>query len=436
MDTRKAETQELPVSAPPPNGKAEAPPAEPEKKEGNPNIRRIAILVGAIVVILLLIWGVRYFLYARTHQTTDDAKVDADAVAVTSKLSERVANILVDSDQQVRKGQLLVQLDDQDERSRLLQAQGAVAAQRAQAAAAQANVSLTQQTVSAQNQESQGGITQAQSGISNAQANVAQAQAGVVQAQAAVPAALQALNRANADLRRTQSLVSTGDLPRQQLDAARANAAAAQSQYQEALANVNAAQARVEAAQSGIGAAQGQLSTAAGKLQESADPSRVAASQAQANAQYASVGSLQAQLQLAKDQLSYTRITSPIDGYVGAKNVEVGATVAPGITLMTIIPSTNVYITANFKETQVGDMHPGQPVDIKVDAYKGVDFHGHVIAINPASQNTYSLVPAQNASGNFIKVTQRIPVKIGIDNPPADKPLRPGMSVETSVQVK
>jgi len=134
--------------------------------------------------------------------------------------------------------------------------------------------------------------------------------------------------------------------------------------------------------------------------------------------------------------LSETRIVSPVDGFVGEKNVQIGQTVGAGTPLMTIIPSKDIFITANFKETQIGVMHPGQPVDIKVDAYKGTDFHGHVISINPASQNTYALVPSQNASGNFIKVTQRIPVKIAIDNPPADKPLRPGMSVETSVKVK
>jgi membrane fusion protein (multidrug efflux system) len=328
---------------------------------------------------------------------------------VTSKISERVAGIYVDTNQEVHKGQLLVALDDRDERSRLQQAQAAVTAQRAQAAAAQSNVALTQQTVAAQAIQGLGGIAQAQSGAANASATAGAAQAAVVAAQAGVPAAQQALSRAQADYNRTQSLVSTGDIPRAQLSAAQA--------------------------QAGSGA-QGALQTAQGRYQESTAPARLAASQAQANAAYANVGSLQAQLALAKDQLTETRIVSPVDGYVGEKNVDVGQTIGPGTPLMAIIPSKNIFITANYKETQIGDMRPGQPVDIKVDAYKGVTFHGHVISINPAAQNTYALVPAQNASGNFIKVTQRIPVKIGIDNPPADKPLRPGMSVETSVKVK
>ncbi|GAC1392453.1 MAG: hypothetical protein NVSMB31_10600 [Vulcanimicrobiaceae bacterium] len=406
--------------------------------------------VAAVVVIALLIWGVRFFSYARSHQSTDDARIDAAIVSVTSKISERVDSIFVATDQPVHKGQLLIGLDNHDEQARLDQAQAAVNAQRAQAAAAQATVSLTQQTVAAQALEGLGGIAQAQSGISSAQSNVsaAQGQAGAAQAavtsaQAAVPAAQQALARANADFNRAQSLVSSGDLPRQQLDAARANQAAAQAQYEGALAGVAAARERLVSAQaqaggasSGIGAAQGSLQTAQGRYQEQTSPSRVAASQAQANAAYANVASLQAQLSLARRQLNETKIYSPVDGYVGEKNIEIGQTIGPGSTLITIIPSKDIFITANFKETQVGDMHAGQPVDIKVDAYHGVDFHGHVIAINPASQNTYSLVPAQNASGNFIKVTQRIPVKIGIDSPPADKPLRPGMSVEASVKVQ
>lgn len=422
------------------NGSAAAPaPAAVEKtpREVNPNTRRIMVVVGAVALVAILIWGLKWFAYARTHQSTDDARVDAQTVSVTSKISERVAAVLVDTNQEVRKGQLLIQLDDNDERSRLQQAQAAVTAQRAQAAAAQSNVALTQQTVAAQALEGLGGIAQAQSGAENASANASAAQAGVAAAQAAVPAAQQALTRAQADYNRTQSLVASGDIPRAQLDAARANAAAAQSQYNEALANVQAARDRLAAAQSQAGAgAQGALQTAQGRYQESTSPARIAASQAQANAAYANVGSLQAQLALAKDQLAQTRILAPVDGYVGEKNVDIGQTIGPGSPLITIIPSKNIFITANFKETQIGDMRPGQPVDIKVDAYKGTTFHGHVISINPASQNTYSLVPAQNASGNFIKVTQRIPVKIGLDNPPADKPLRPGMSVETSVQVK
>jgi len=197
-----------------------------------------------------------------------------------------------------------------------------------------------------------------------------------------------------------------------------------------------AAIASANAASAGIGAQQGQLETAQGRLSESDNPYRVSATQAQADAAFAQAGSLQAQVKTAQDRLGYTEIRSDIDGIVGAKNIAVGATVAPGQSLMTIVPDHGLYITSNYKETQLGNVKVGQPVDVKVDAYKGVAFQGHVCAIAPASQNTFSLVPAQNATGNFVKVTQRIPVRVCVDNPPADTPLRVGMSVVTSIKVK
>jgi len=255
------------------------------------------------------------------------------------------------------------------------------------------------------------------------------AQAQVEAAQAALPGAQQALNRARADYDRTKSLVASGDVPKSQLDAAKAAYAQAQSQFNATQDNVNVAQAnlvaaqqKVGGAQAAVGAAQGGVQAAQGKL-----------SQAQAPAQ---VSAQQAAVQLSQQNLSNTNIYSPIDGYVGEKSVEIGQTVSPGMTLLTLIPN-RIFITANYKETQVGKMHPGQPVDIKVDAYKGVTFHGKVISINPASQNTYALVPAQNSTGNFVKVTQRIPVKISIDDAdPSKYPMRPGMSVETAVLVQ
>ncbi len=422
------------------------------------------LVAGAIVVIAILIWGARFLSYALSHQSTDDARVDADTVTVTSKIQERVDSIVVDTNQPVHKGQVIVRLDDTDEQAAVQQAQAGLAAQQAQARAAQENVSLTRADVQAQAQQGTGGVTAAQASIQNAAAQaqaagqqtaaaraaIAQAQAQLRGAESDVPAARAALQRANADYSRYAALVRTGDIARQELDAQRAAQAQAQSQYAAALDQVTAAQTAVAQAQArytsaiatanaataGIGAQQGQLQTAQGKLTESDNPFRVSASQAQASAAYAQTASLRAQLKTATDRLAYTVIRSPIDGVVGAKDVEIGASVAPGQSLMAIVPVTGTYITANYKETQLTNVRVGQPVDISVDAYKGTSFHGHVSAIAPASQNTFSLVPAQNATGNFVKVTQRIPVRVIVDDPPADKPLRVGMSVETSIKVK
>ena len=464
METRTA-------TVPPPSrtdgeGRGTPPPSETVVQTTTTRRRPSAwvLIAGAIVAIAILIFGIRYLAYATTHQTTDDARVDADTVTITPKITERVDAILVDTNDPVHKGQLLVQLSNRDEHAALQQAQAAYDAQQANARAAQANVALTRSQQQAQNAEGAGGITAAQASIANASAQaqsaqqqadaarsaIAQAQAQLRVAQAQVPAALQNLRQANANLSRYQALVRTGDLSQQQLDAQRAAQAAAQSQYQGAGDNVAAAQTAVaqaqarytsalaaaSAAQAAIGAQQGQLTTAQGKLSESDNAYRVPAAQAQAQAASAQAGSLAAQLRSAEDRLGYTQIRSPIDGYVGAKNVEVGATVQTGQALLYLIPQRGTYITANYKETQLGNVRVGQPVDVSVDAYKGTAFHGHVDAIAPASQNTFSLVPAQNATGNFVKVTQRIPVRIIVDNPPPDKPLRVGMSVETSIKVK
>jgi membrane fusion protein (multidrug efflux system) len=426
MDTREADKQATTTTATLPktpngSGGRPTPPDEPEEVRTGPR-KRVFFLLGAVVaVFLILFFGIPWLLYTLSHQGTDDARVDADAVAVTSRIGEKIDNILVDANQQVKKGQLLIVMDNKDELARLKQAQ-------AQYDLAAAN----QRTATVQGH---GGVTQAQGEIGTQQAQIPVAQAGVSQASAQLavtsaqlPAAEQAYVKAQADYARIQSLVGTGDVPRQQLDAVRAEAAQAAAQLRGARDQVGVAQAglaaaqqRVTASSATVLAAQGGLTTAQGKLQQAADPSQVEAAKAQ--------------LDLAKQSLTYTRITSAIDGYVGEKSAEVGQTVNAGMTLMTLIPH-KVYITANYKETQMGAMRVGQPVDVKVDAYKGVTFHGHVESINPASQNTYALVPAQNATGNFVKVTQRIPVRISVDNERSDMPLRPGMSVETYVKTK
>ncbi|MFN2449540.1 MAG: HlyD family secretion protein [Candidatus Baltobacteraceae bacterium] len=389
------------------------------KRPGRPIVW---IIAAAAVVLLLLFWGVPYLKYARSHQSTDDARVDASVVAVTSKINERITSILVDTDQRVRKGELVVALDNVTERAAVDQAR--------------ANLQFALENQSAGVTQGSGGIAQAQAQVQNAgaqvpeaQAGVAAAQAQVAQARAALPGARQAVANAQANLARSQSLVRTGDVARSQLDAAQAQYEQAVSQYNAAQQAVTVAQANVDsaaqhigAAQAGVAAAQGGVTTAQGKL-----------SQAQAPAQ---IASQRAALAIAEQNLRYTKIYSPIDGFVGEKSVELGQVVQPGNTLMTLVPN-RVFITANFKETQVGSMRPGQPVDIKVDAYKGMTFHGKVDSVNPASQNTYALVPAQNATGNFVKVTQRIPVKIVFTGTDFNKyPMRPGMSVETSVLVK
>ena len=415
MDTREAEQKTVAGQ------KANGPASVTDEPRSGPRKRVIFVIVAVVVIVIAVIWGIPWMTYSLSHEGTDDAHVAADEVAVTSKIPERIDRILVDTNQPVRRGQLLIVLDNKDELAKLRQAQ------------AQYDLAVANQR--ATTQQGQGGVSQAGGEIANVQAQVPVAQDAVAQAgaqlraaQAQVPAAQQAYDKAQADFARVDSLVKTGDVASQQLDAVRAQSAgaaaqlrAAQDQVSVAEATVAAAQGRVSAADAGVTAASGALTTAQGKLAQASDPSQSEAAAAQ--------------LYLAKQSLNYTHIYSATDGYVGEKSAEVGQTIGAGMTLMTIVPH-KVYITANYKETQMGKMRVGQPTDIRVDAYKGVTFHGHVASINPASENTYALVPAQNASGNFVKVTQRIPVRIDVDDFRSDMPLRPGMSVETYVNIK
>lgn len=422
MDTREADQQKT-LADQKSNGAGRASLGPGSDETPSRPRRRVWVIAGVVVVVVLaLIWGIPWISFTLSHEGTDDAHVAADEVAITSKIPERIDRILVDTNQQVRRGQLLIVLDNKDELAKLR--------------AAQAQYDLAVANQRATTEQGQGGVSQASGQIANVQAEVPVAQSGVAlavaqmhAAQAQVPAAQQAYDKAQADLARTNSLVSTGDIASQTLDAAKAQSAgaaaqlrAAEDQVNVAQANVAAAEGRVSAAQAGVSAASGGLTTAQGKLAQADDPSQVEAAAAQ--------------LYLAKQNLNYTRIYAATDGYVGEKSAEVGQTIGAGITLMTIVPH-KIYITANYKETQMGKMRVGQPVEIRVDAYKGVLFHGQVASINPASENTYALVPAQNASGNFVKVTQRIPVRIDVDETEhSGLQLRPGMSVETYVNVR
>jgi membrane fusion protein (multidrug efflux system) len=372
--------------------------------------------------LLALVFLVPYGLYASSHQGTDDAKIDADVVTVTSKISERIARILVDTNQPVSKGQLLMLLDDRDERTRYDQASAAYRAQQAQTTVAGENLVLTSDQQNAQNQQNEGFIAQAQSNIAQAWA-----QAGAQGEQ--IAGARENLRKARVDLDRDEALVRSGDLARAQLDEARATYASARAKYEQTLADAKSADAL-------IAAQRGQLEIARGKLAESGAPSRLRAQRAQVLAANAQAGFAAAQLKEAADQLSYTKIFSPVDGYVGEKNVEVGQTASPGMSLFSLVPSRRIYVTAKYKETQLGKMRVGMPVDITVDAYHGATFHGRVETISPASDNTFSLIPAQNATANFVKVTQRVPVRIVFENPDPAYALRPGMSVETYVDVR
>jgi len=427
--------------------------------------RRGVIIIAAVVLVLGAIFGVRYWLYARSHESTDDAFIDGHIVQVSPKVSGYVAKIYVSDNQQVKEGDLLAELDARDYEVKLQQAQAALDAGLARENEAKSNVSLTRATSSATVQQARAAVqrsrsevqsqragaassssraSEAASAVSTAQANVAQAQAQVVAAQADV-------TRANADVERYRALYAKDEISKQQLDQAVAVASTAAAQLEAARQKVTAAEAQVnqaraaqtaaastaQQAQTQISGAQAGVNEALGRLaQANAAPQQVAVSEAQAKTAGATTEQLRAAVAQAELELSYTKIYAPDSGRVTRKSVEEGALLQVGQPMLAIVPG-DVWVTANFKESQIGQMSPGQSVEISVDAYPDKTFKGHIDSIQAGTGARFSLIPPENATGNYVKVVQRVPVKIVFDEPPDPKHmLAPGMSVVPEVKVK
>ena len=430
-----------------------------------PLYRRPAFLIVALIVLLIAAaFGIRYWLYARSHESTDDAFIDAHITPVSPKVAGYIAKIYVKANQQVKKGDLLLEIDPRDYQARLDQANAALAAGQARLKEAQTGVELTRANTQANVQQAAGTVQQARAGveasraqaaaertrITQAGAAVGSAQANLQQAQAQVDAAQAELVRARADVARYQELYSKDEVSRQRLDqaiatartaeaqteAARQRAAAAASQVSESQAGQRTAAENARRAEVQIGAAQAQVREAQGKLAAAnTAPQQVAASQAQAQTASPSLEQLRAAVAQAELELSYTKLYAPDDGRVTNKSVEEGALVQSGQPLMAIVPG-DVWVTANFKENQIGKMRPGQPVEITVDAYPDKVFKGHVDSIQAGTGARFSLLPPENAAGNYVKVVQRVPVKIVFDEPPDPAHLlAPGMSVVPEVKV-
>jgi membrane fusion protein, multidrug efflux system len=440
-------------------------PGEPTRVK-RPLYRRPAFLIAAVLIFLVgAILGVRYWLHARSHESTDDAFIDAHITQVSPKVSGYVTKIYVKSNQQVNKGDLLAEIDQRDYQVRLDQAKAALAAGEARLKEARTGVQLTRANTRANVQQAAGTVQQARAGvaasraqaaaertrITQAGATVNTARANLQQALAQVNAAQAEVVRANADVARYQELYSKDEVSRQRLDqaiatartaeaqlqAAREKVVAANSQVSEMQAAQNASAENARKAQAQIAAAQAQVQEAQGRFaQANTAPQQVAVSEAQAQTASASIEQLQAAVAQAELELSYTKIYAPDTGRVTHKSVEEGALVQSGQPLMAIVPG-EVWVTANFKENQIGGMQPGQPAEITVDAYPDKTFKGHVDSIQAGTGARFSLLPAENATGNYVKVVQRVPVKIVFDEPPDPRHmLSPGMSVVPEVKVR
>jgi membrane fusion protein (multidrug efflux system) len=431
-----------------------------------PLYKRPAVLVVAAIVLLVgAILGVRYWLYARSHESTDDAFIDGHIIQISPKASGYVAKVYVTDNQQVKDGDLIVELDARDYEARLKQAKAALDAALAKEKEARTNVFLTRATGAANVQQAAATVQRARSGVessraaaasdqsraSQAAAAVATAQANLEQARAQVQAAEAEVTRANADVDRYQALFAKDEVSKQQLDQAVATARTASAQLETARQKIAANEAQVNEARSSqaaavetarqsqtqITGAQAGVGEATGRLaQANTAPQQVAVSQAEADTAGASTEQLRAQVEQAELELSYTKIYATETGRVTRKSVEEGALIQIGQPLLAIVPG-DVWVTANFKESQIGRMVPGQPVDISVDAYPDKTFKGHVDSIQAGTGAQFSLLPPENATGNYVKVVQRLPVKIVFDEPPDPKHmLSPGMSVVPEVAVR
>ena len=438
-----------------------------EHVKKRPLYKRPAFLVVAIIVVLVVaVFGIRYWLYARAHESTDDAFVDGHIVEVSPKVSGYVAKIYVVDNQNVNAGDLLLELDPRDFETKLAQAKAALNAGVAQRKQAETQVTLTRSTTRANVQQASAGVQQARSGVAGARAGAASeesrtnqagaavrtAQANMQQAGAQVSAAEAEAARANADVLRYQALFQKDEVSRQrldeaiaaartanaQVDAAREKVAAAQAQINEARAAESAQADTAKRGQTQVTGAQAQVNEALGRLaQANTAPQQVAVSQAQVSSASANLEQLQAAVDEAELELSYTKIYAPESGRVTRKSVEVGALLQIGQPLMAVVPG-DVWVTANFKESQVGRITPGQPVELNIDAYPNRTFQGHVDSIQAGTGARFSLIPPENATGNYVKVVQRVPVKIVFEPNQIDAQhlLAPGMSVVPEVKVK
>ena len=403
---------------------------QPEKKtvsapEPPPSSSRRFIVIG---VILVLVLGAAFFYWRSTFtEDTDDAQVDGNLYQVSSRITGHVIKVYVDDNQTVHAGDPLADVDPTDYQVALDQAEADLANAQEQYTQASTNIPITSTTVGTNVSTSASDVRGSSDSVAQSEKQVEAATARVVQAQANA-------QKAQDDVDRYTPLVQKDVISKQQYDTAVQALAGAKASVVEAEANVFAQQNAVSNARSRLAQAQAQSQQSIKN-----GPGQIRVEQSRAAAAAAAVKQAQAKVEQAKLNLSYTHITAPTAGIVNKKNVEVGANLSVGQDLMTVIPLTDLWVTANFKETQLEKMHPCQKVALKVDAYGGRTFSAYIRQIGGATGSMLSLFPPENATGNYVKVVQRLPVRIDFTDfakEDGDYVLRPGLSVTPDVAVK
>jgi membrane fusion protein (multidrug efflux system) len=393
----------------------------PAKKSGKSRFVMLGLL-GAF-----LLTGAGYFILHRGLESTDDAQLDADVVGVPSRTGGTVTALHFEDNTRVSAGQLLVELDDAQAKAKLAEAEAAVLDAKASADAADATADLTDRNTVA-------GKSIAQASLTGAAVAVTATSDQIAEASASLASATAQRDKAQSELARTKQLFSTGAIASAALESAQAG-------FDTAQAAVDQAQARIATIKSTTSQARARVSEASARLGQATgtQSAQVAEAKARAAAAHARVATAEAKRDLAKLDLSYTKIFAPREGIVSKRSVTLGQLVSPGQTVVMLVPDGaspgSVWVTGNFKETQLSHMRVGQPATLTVDAY-GRELHGHVESFSGATGARFALLPPDNASGNFTKVVQRVPVRVRLDDAPRDLKLMPGLSVELTVNTR
>jgi membrane fusion protein, multidrug efflux system len=428
-------TTQSPTAAPPDR---ESPSSPPESSESRPKplpsseqdfrrhpartspAFRIALIIAAVV---LIVAGFLVYRYISSYESTDDAQVDGHINSISARVSGHVIKLNIRDNQYVQAGTVLVEIDPSDYQVAYERAKADFESAQAAAAAAGVTIPITDVSTTTTVSSTEADVNNARAGVATAKQQFAAAKAQVAQAEANNV-------KAQSDLERYKQLVVKHEISEQQYDDAVAAAKANAATVQAARASADAAQAQVTSAQARLAQAEANYRNA----QTAPKQMQVIRSRAQ----QAEAAALQkkADLDQAALNLQYTKVIAPVTGEVSNRTVEVGQNVSPGQELMKVIPLNDLWVTANFKETQLQSMKPGQPVTIDVDA-NGRSYKGKVDSIAGATGALFSLLPPENATGNYVKVVQRVPVKIVLD-PGENKDLwlRPGMSVEPKVWIR
>lgn len=396
---------------------------EPDTEVGQPRSRRKGIII--VVVAILAVAALAFWWHSTFYEDTDDAQISGHLIQISARIQGHVSKVYVEENEQVKAGQVIAELDPRDFQVAVEQAKATLASAQAAAAAAEVAVPLT--TINTGSNLSSAGAD-----YSGSHAAVLQAQGQLQAAQARVLQAQANNTKAQSDLQRYKPLVEKDVISKQQYDAAVAAAAAAEAAVADAQANAQAAADGVRVAREHEAAAEAALRYAR------TGPQQVAAQNAHAKQAAAMVEQAQAQLDQAELNLSYTKIVAPEDGIITRKSVEVDQNVSVGQNLLTLVSLHDIWVTANFKETQLRSMRAGQAVEVSVDA-TGKTYSAKVTQIGGATGSILSLFPPENATGNYVKVVQRVPVRIDFTDLQHEDPnhlLRPGLSVEPKVRVK